>query len=163
MVYGLWYRLHIGYIEVQGRYEELEKLSLSKTTPDSYCCHNKKIKCFGSGWITLIFSTITLVWQIRAILKPPHYPFRNTKKEIVTVASSDYTGVRILLAQDRQVLLNPLNYQDNYGNSCYHYSGISFLYVFYSHGILPDLFYALREKWSHILKTCHKVNLPNKQ
>lgn len=158
---------NIGYIEVQGRYEELEKAFFVENDSQIRIVvitkENKVLYSSGVDNTDILNYYISLANQGNleaTTLSIPGTP----KKEIVTVASSDYTGVRILLAQDRQVLLNPLTIiKTTTVTAAIIILAISFLYVFlFSWYLTRPLLRLKREmEHTHFENLPYKVNLPN--
>lgn len=158
---------NIGYIEVQKKYEELE--TAFSVENDSYIRivaitkENKLLYSSGIDDPGILNYYVSLANQGNleaTTLSIPGTPL----KEIVTVAGSDYTGIRILLAQDRQVLLNPLNIiKTTTVTAAIIILAISFLYVFLFSWYLTRPLLRLKKEMerTRFENLPYKINLPN--
>jgi two-component system sensor histidine kinase YesM len=111
----------VGYIEVQNPYSELEKIF---TVPDS---ETTKVIAFTKSGDIFYSSGIRgdQLWNYYTQLAFGNNDMKNKssvtdsvsvlknpltfKDEIIAASNSDYTGVRIILAQDRDALLAPIS------------------------------------------------------
>ena len=152
---------NIGYIEVQKKYEELETaFSVENDSHISIVAITKENKVlFNSGLDNTDILNYYISLANQGNLEAPASIPGTPKKEIVTVAGSDYTGVRILLAQDRQVLLNPLTIiKTTTVTAAIIILAISFLYVFLFSWYLTRPLLRLKREMEHT----HFENLPFK-
>lgn len=102
---------NMGFIEVQRRYEELGSVfsveNDSRINIVAVTRENKVLYSSGADDPGVLDYYVDLAKQGNLEVTTLFNHITNSE-EIVTIAGSEYTGVRILLAQDRQVLLNPL-------------------------------------------------------
>ncbi|WP_026485766.1 sensor histidine kinase [Caldanaerobius polysaccharolyticus] len=158
-VYGLvravqWPRSGMGYIEVQQPYSELKKLF---AVPDE--SSTRVIAVTGSGEIFYdsgITDSALLNYYSHLATKVTDFPFvkKNTitgKNEVVIGTNSDYTGIKVIIVQDRAALLKPFLFTRNMTIT----SGIviiiiSFVYMYIFSRQLTRPIKELKEKMEHI-------------
>lgn len=101
----------IGYIEVQNRYSELEKIFAlpngSDTKIIAVTAANEMFYNNGISDQALLNYYLKLAVNVQKEASVVKNPIIG-KDEIVVGAGSDYTGIKIILAQDRDALLQPL-------------------------------------------------------
>lgn len=108
-----WPQNNIGYIEVQKPYELLRKIfEVPKTTQTRIAAFTSDGQLMFSNGINgedLIgyYNRLSSLYQGKA----RQIENSITKgEEVVAAAASDYTGIRIILAQDRSIFMKPLVY-----------------------------------------------------